>query len=101
MIVKTTPYSSEEIAAVVSIRAQVEGLRLGEGVLDKLSEIGTKSSLRYALQLLTPSSILATLAGRQEIMLEDISEMGTLFLDAKSSMNAIKESMEKEGALDW
>ena len=85
MIVRTTPYLPDEIAAVVALRAQVEGLKLGEGVVDRLSKVGTDSSLRYALQLLTPASILAKLAGREEIHNEDISEMGDLFLDAKRS----------------
>jgi RuvB-like protein 1 (pontin 52) len=40
---------------------------------------------RYALQLLTPASISATLAGRSQIELEDIGEMNELFLDAKTS----------------
>lgn len=43
----------------------------------------------YALQLLTPASILASLVGRKEIQLEDINEMGELFLDAKTSAEAI------------
>lgn len=47
---------------------------------------------RYALQLLTPASILATLAGRQQIELDDIREMGELFLDAKTSAGAISDS---------
>jgi TIP49 AAA-lid domain len=40
---------------------------------------------RYALQLLAPASILATLAGRSQIEVEDIGEMNELFLDAKTS----------------
>lgn len=43
----------------------------------------------YALQLLTPASILAGLVGRKEIQLEEINEMGELFLDAKTSAEAI------------
>lgn len=46
-------------------------------------------SFRYALQLLTPASILAGLAGRQQIEMDDISEMGELFLDAKTSAGII------------
>ncbi|KAF8500261.1 hypothetical protein F5888DRAFT_1369294 [Russula emetica] len=41
---------------------------------------------RYALQLLTPASILVQLAGRSQIELEDIGEMTELFLDAKTSV---------------
>lgn len=44
---------------------------------------------RYALQLLAPAAILANIAGRKQIELEDINEMGELFLDAKTSAEAI------------
>jgi RuvB-like protein 1 len=47
---------------------------------------------RYALQLLTPASILARLAGRDQIEIEDIGEMNELFLDAKTSANLIGPS---------
>jgi RuvB-like protein 1 (pontin 52) len=103
MIVKTEAYSREQVGKVVHLRSIVEGLRLGSGVLERLAAEGEKSSLRfisspispftpdpylphrYALQLLTPASILATLAGRTQIEVEDIGEMGELFLDAKTS----------------
>ncbi|KAG8883161.1 RuvB ATP-dependent DNA helicase pontin [Tulasnella sp. 331] len=39
----------------------------------------------YALQLLTPASIVSQMAGRKEISTEDIGEMNELFLDAKTS----------------
>ncbi|KAF5370875.1 hypothetical protein D9758_002104 [Tetrapyrgos nigripes] len=85
MIVKTEAYNREQVSRVVQLRAHVEGLKLSPGVLERLSAEGEKSSLRYALQLLAPASILASLAGRSEIMEEDISEMNELFLDAKTS----------------
>ena len=47
------------------------------------------ANVRYALQLLTPASILASLAGRTTIELDDVGEMGELFLDAKKSAAAI------------
>ena len=46
-------------------------------------------SVSYALQLLAPASILAGLAGRNEIAVEDIGEMNELFLDAKTSASHI------------
>lgn len=112
LIVKTDSYTVEEVAKVVQLRANIEGLKLGAGVLDRLASEGERSSLRfvpfhiqtptanetddhlhrYALQLLTPASILATLAGRPQIELDDIKEMGELFLDAKTSAAAISDS---------
>ncbi len=46
MIVKTETYSKDEIAKVLQLRANVEGLKLEEGVLDKLALEGERSSLR-------------------------------------------------------
>ncbi|KAF7291903.1 DNA helicase [Mycena indigotica] len=92
MIVKTDTYTRDQIGRVVQLRANVEGLRLGEGVLERLAGEGEKASLRYALQLLTPASILARLGGRTQIEVEDIGEMNELFLDAKTSAGMIEEN---------
>ncbi|TFY66459.1 hypothetical protein EVG20_g4624 [Dentipellis fragilis] len=99
LIVKTDGYTREQVAKVVQLRANVEGLRLGDGVLDKLAEQGEKSSLRYALQLLTPASILASLVGRTQIELEDIGEMNELFLDAKTSAAMISDSTSSSDSM--
>jgi RuvB-like protein 1 (pontin 52) len=111
MIVKTDAYTREQIGKVVQMRANVEGIKLYPDVLDKLAGEGEKSSLRYvpfsplvimcryllgdfensyALQLLTPASILAGLSGRKQIEEEDVSEMNELFLDAKTSAAMIE-----------
>jgi len=92
MIVKTEAYSREQIGKVVQTRANVEGLKLGPDVLDRLAGEGERSSLRYSLQLLTPASILSSLAGRNQIEPEDISEINELFIDAKTSAAMIGES---------
>ncbi|KAF4615978.1 hypothetical protein D9613_011271 [Agrocybe pediades] len=89
LIVKTDAYTREQIGKVVQMRANVEGLKLSPEVVEKLAEKGESSSLRYALQLLTPASILASLAGRKQIEIEDISEMSELFLDAKTSAGIV------------
>lgn len=54
---------------------------------------------RYALQLISPASILARLAGRTEIGVEDISEMNDLFLDAKRSALSLFPLMARYRAL--
>ncbi|KAG6861827.1 RuvB ATP-dependent DNA helicase pontin [Termitomyces sp. Mi166 len=92
MIVKTESYTREQVGKVVNLRAIVEGLKLGPGVLETLAAEGERTSLRYTLQLLTPASISATLKGRSQIEQEDISEMGELFLDAKTSAGLIENA---------
>ncbi|KAI0247798.1 RuvB-like helicase 1 [Lactifluus subvellereus] len=92
LIVKTDGYTRDQVAKVVQLRANTEGLKLGEGVVDRLAAEGDKSSLRYAIQLLLPASILARLAGRDQIDVEDIGEMNELFLDAKTSASLIGQN---------
>ena len=46
LIVKTDGYTREQVAKVVQLRANTEGLKLGEGVIDRLAGEGEKSSLR-------------------------------------------------------
>merc|ERR1719265_1209724 len=47
VIIRTMPYSVEEIVQVVGIRAQTEGLEIEEEALVLLGEIGANTSLRY------------------------------------------------------
>jgi len=46
LIVKTDGYTRDQVAKVVQLRANTEGLKLGEGVIDELAAEGVKSSLR-------------------------------------------------------
>jgi RuvB-like protein 1 len=55
LIVPTTAYDAEEIRRIVRIRANTEGVAISDAALDKISEHGVRISLRYCLQLLTPS----------------------------------------------
>merc|ERR1712139_111507 len=54
VIIRTMPYSVEEIVQVTSIRAQTENLSIEDDALVQLGEIGANTSLRYAMQSLTP-----------------------------------------------
>ncbi|KTW30604.1 RuvB-like helicase 1 [Pneumocystis carinii B80] len=89
LIIRTLPYTSEEIKIIIRLRAKTEELQITEAALEKLTEKGVTSSLRYAIQLLTPSSILAKVNGRQEIDIHDIEESIALFLDGKESAKVV------------
>jgi RuvB-like protein 1 (pontin 52) len=86
MIVKTQSYTRDEIRVVLETRARVEGIVLKKEALEHLADRGEKTSLRYSLQLLTPASILAKLGGRGEVGLEDVGDLGELFLDGRRSL---------------
>ena len=95
MIIRTLPYSAGEMVQILSIRAQVEGIKLEQESLKLLGEVGVKTTLRYAVQLMTPASILARINGRETISREDVGEINELFYDAKSSAKLLAEQGDK------
>merc|ERR1712137_1114817 len=95
VIIRTMPYTVEDIVVVVNIRAQTENLTIEEDALTLLGEIGVNTSLRYVVQLLTPASIMARTAGREAITKDDIEEIDSLFYDAKSSAKILSENADK------
>ncbi|XP_058949564.1 ruvB-like 1 [Pocillopora verrucosa] len=95
MIIRTLPYSQEEMVQIIRIRAQTENIQADDESLSLLGEIGTKTTLRYAVQLLTPSNLLARINGRSSINRQDVEEINELFYDAKSSAKLLAEHEDK------
>ncbi|XP_023224204.1 ruvB-like 1 [Centruroides sculpturatus] len=95
MIIRTLPYSQEEMVQILKIRAQTEGIEIDEDSLQALGEIGSKTTLRYAVQLLSPANILSKVNGRTSIKKEDIKEISEVFHDAKSSARLLAEQDDK------
>merc|ERR1712224_682109 len=85
LIIRTMPYTTEEMVQILSIRAATEGIKLDEDALANLGEIGSRTTLRYAVQMLTPAKILAATQGRDVIEADDVEEVDELFFDAKAS----------------
>uniref|UniRef100_A0A915BYT3 Pontin n=1 Tax=Parascaris univalens TaxID=6257 RepID=A0A915BYT3_PARUN len=85
LIVTTKPYKMDEIIAIIKIRAEAEAVRLEDAALTLLGEIGSRASLRYVVQLLTPAKLLAEVYGRDTVSENDVRECSELFIDAKTS----------------
>jgi RuvB-like protein 1 (pontin 52) len=95
LIIKTMPYSLNEIVQILAIRCATENIEIDEEALAHLAAIGTKTSLRYVVQLITPSSILAQTQGKDKISKEEIDEINSLFYDAKTSAKILQEQASK------
>ncbi|XP_002734660.1 ruvB-like 1 [Saccoglossus kowalevskii] len=95
MIIRTLPYSQDEMVQIIRIRAQTEGLQIDDESLALLGVTGAKSTLRYAIQLLTPASLLAKINGKDCINKDDVEEITELFYDAKSSAKILAEQGDK------
>ncbi|EZG55280.1 putative RuvB DNA helicase [Gregarina niphandrodes] len=85
LIIKTVPYTVEEAITIIGIRARTEKTELTPDALQRLGEIGSNTSLRYANQLLGPAAIIARTQQREQVTKEDVDEADSLFLDAKAS----------------
>ena len=94
LIVRTHPYSVDEMMHILSLRATVEGLQMEEDALQLLGQIGARTSLRYAVQMLTPARILAETVGRTKIACEDVQQIDGLFLDGKASAQRLAQNDE-------
>ena len=51
MIIRTLPYSEEEMVQIIKIRAATEGLTVEDEAFTVLGKIGTNATLRYAVQV--------------------------------------------------
>jgi len=126
-IIRTLPYTVDEMATIISIRAKTEGLTTADGTVALLAQIADQTSLRYktrpskgtqeragahlmpipltappprararyAVQLLTPASILAKSRGKDAIEPEDVEQSRTLFFDAKTSAKILVQNATK------
>merc|ERR1711871_1887959 len=92
LIIRTMPYSLEEIVQIISIRSETESIEVEEDALVAMGEIGARTSLRYAVQMLTPALIIANTSGRDSISSGDVEEIDELFYDAKSSAKVLAAS---------
>lgn len=95
LIVRTLSYSLENMMQIIYIRSTIEGITIDDESLAYLGEIATRSSLRYAVQLLTPASIVAKTNGRDSIAKGDLEEIDSVFFDAKSSAKLLQEQGAK------
>lgn len=95
LIILTRPYSAKEIIHILGIRAATEGIQLEPDALAKLGEVGQKTSLRYAVQLLSPCKTLADTQGKSSVTLQDVEETVQMFCHTKDSVKLLKEQSSK------
>ncbi|MCS7384329.1 MAG: hypothetical protein NDF53_01135 [archaeon GB-1867-097] len=79
----------------MKIRSKEENVKINEEALDKLTKIGVETSLRYAVQMLTPAYVIAKRKGKNEVEVEEIEEIRKLFSDIKQSTRYLKEHEEE------
>ncbi|KAK9829810.1 hypothetical protein WJX72_008026 [[Myrmecia] bisecta] len=95
VIIRTLSYTLEEMVHILAIRAQVEGIGIEPDSLAYMGQLAEDTSLRHAVQLLTPAMMLAKTNGRDDITTTDLQECADLFHDAKYTARLLTEQADK------
>jgi len=92
LIIKTKPYKFDEMSMIIKIRAETEGIQIDEESYTALANIANTTSLRHAIQLLTPCKILSRIYSPENPTVTKIivEEVSTLFIDGKESSEILK-----------
>jgi TBP-interacting protein len=95
VIIATHEYDAESIREILSIRAKEEKVTIENDALERLTNIGAKSSLRYAVQLLSLAAQNATAMKRKTVTLEDVERVDALFMDISEASEHLRKYEEK------
>merc|ERR1740127_225275 len=91
MIISTTPYSEDEMRKILTIRCEEEDVEMEDDAKELLTKIGTESTLRYAIHLITVANLVAMKRKAQEVDVQDIRKVYSLFVDVKRSTQFLIE----------
>ncbi len=91
MIISTQPYDEAEVRRILEIRSEEEDVEMSDDSLDLLTKIGMETSLRYAIQMITVSSLCCQKRKGTEVGIEDIKRVYGLFVDVKRSTQFLME----------
>ncbi|XP_003738264.1 ruvB-like 2 [Galendromus occidentalis] len=91
LIISTVPYTEKEIKQILKVRCEEEDVNMQDDALNILTKIGTETSLRYAIQLITTAQLVAQKRGASEVSLADIKRVYSMFVDVKRSQGYLDE----------
>ncbi|KAI3649542.1 hypothetical protein MP228_005174 [Amoeboaphelidium protococcarum] len=91
MIVNTKPYDADEIHEIISIRCTEEEVDMTDDAKKTLTDIAAKSSLRYALYLISNAQIVALRRKSSRVEPQDVEKVYALFLDQKRSVEYLQQ----------
>merc|ERR1712190_73305 len=95
LIISTEPYSAKDIRKILDIRAEEEDVEMTDPAKELLTKIGRDSSLRYAIHLITVANLVALKRKAQEVDVQDIRKVYSLFVDVKRSTQFLIEYQQE------
>lgn len=95
VIIGTEEYDPESIREILRLRSIEENVKIEEDAVEKLTEIGAKSSLRYSVQLLSLAAQNARALNRKKVNVEDVERVDKLFMDIGEAAEHLRKYEEK------
>jgi len=95
VIIATEEYDPDSIREILRLRSEEEKVKLEKAALERLTQVGAKSSLRYAVQLLSLAAQNARSLGHERVSVEDVERVDTLFMDIGEAAEHLKKYEEK------
>ena len=95
LIISTKPYAEAEVRQIIDLRAEEEDVELADDAKELLTKIATETSLRYGLNLITSSSLVASKRGHAQVQVADIERVYALFSDLKRSVQFLTEFQDE------
>lgn len=91
LIISTEPYNEKEVRKILDIRAEEEDVEMTENAKMLLTKIGLESTLRYAIHLISVANLVCLKRKGQEVDIQDIRKVYSLFVDIKRSTQFLME----------
>eukprot|EP01013_Petalomonas_cantuscygni_P034219 TRINITY_DN61706_c0_g1_i1.p1 TRINITY_DN61706_c0_g1~~TRINITY_DN61706_c0_g1_i1.p1 ORF type:complete len:535 (-),score=148.86 TRINITY_DN61706_c0_g1_i1:362-1966(-) len=95
VIIVTEPYSEKEIGQILAIRAEEEDVVMEEDAQEALAKVALRTSLRYALQLITTAAIHTRKRGAGTVAVDDVRRCYGLFYDTARSAQYLQQHEAK------
>lgn len=91
LIIPTTQYSTDEMREILRVRCTEELVEMTEDALELLTRIAKETSLRYAIQIIMTSSLVAKKRKSSKVELAHVERCHNLFFDVQRSTKFIME----------
>ncbi len=95
VIIGTHEYDPDSIREILRMRSNEENVKMDDDALEKLTQVGSKSSLRYAVQLLSLGAQNARAAKRERVTVKDVERVDKLFMDIGEAAEHLKKYEER------
>ena len=95
LIISTKPYSLGELKQIIEVRCVEEQVDMNDDALELLTRIANETSLRYAIQMIMTSNLVAKKQKSKEVQLSHVERCHKLFFDVQRSTKFIMEYQDQ------